>query len=107
LAPRWNVEAVGEEGWCDDEKGFLSGGTGGAGPAAPDLKAFLMDANDPFRFARNPADEEMDVPGVTSEDEDPLLSLTSFGRSSDVPGAKLAELFGNPGRGGLGPSLEG
>jgi hypothetical protein len=85
----------------------LSGGTGGAGPAAPDLKAFLIDANDPFRFARKPADEEIDVPGVTSEDEDPLLSLTSFGRSSDCPGWKLAELLGNPGRGGFGFSLEG
>jgi len=64
----------------------LSGGTGGAGPAAPDLNAFLIDANDPFRFAKKPADEEMDVPGVTSDEDDPLLSLTNFGRSSEGPG---------------------
>jgi hypothetical protein len=85
----------------------LSGGTGGAGPAAPDLKAFLIDAKDPFRFAKKPADDEMDVPGVTKDDEDPLLSLTNFCRSSEGPGWKLAAPFGNPGRAGLGLSLDG
>jgi hypothetical protein len=81
---RWNEVAVGEEG-CWKEKGFLRGGTGGAGPDGPDLKAFLMDANDPFRFAMNPAEDEIEVPGVTNDDVEPLLSLTSFGRSSVYP----------------------
>lgn len=76
--------AVGEEG-CWNENGFLSGGTGGAGPDAPDLKAFLMEANEPLRLARKPAEDEIDVPGVTNDDVDPLLSLTSFGRSSECP----------------------
>ena len=85
----------------------MRGGTGGTCPAAPDLKAFLMDAKDPFRFAKKPADDEIEVPGVTREDEDPLLNFTSLGLSSDCPTWKLAAPLGKEGRGGLGPSLDG
>lgn len=88
LPPSLNPEAVGEAGESWNENGFLSGGTGGAGPL-PALNAFFSDANEPFRFARNPAEDEIDVPGVMSEDEEPLLNLPSFCRSSIIPGPIL------------------
>ena len=50
--------------------------------AEDDLKAFLSEASDPFRWATKPDAEEMDVPGVIKEDEDPLLNFPSLGRSS-------------------------
>lgn len=87
LPPSLNPVAVGEAGDSWKENGFLSGGTGGAGPV-PALKAFLSDANDPFLFAKNPADDEIDVPGVMSEDEEPLLNLPSLGPSF-IPGPTL------------------
>jgi hypothetical protein len=86
--PILNPEVVGEEGESWKEKGFLSGGTGGAGPL-PALNAFLSDAKDPFLLARNPAEDEIDVPGVISDDEEPLLNLPNFCRSSVIPGPTL------------------
>lgn len=104
--------AVGDAGESFDENGFLRGGTGGAGPAFP-LNAFFSEANEPFRGARKPAEDEIDVPGVMSDDDEPLLNLPSFARGSSAP----PELFGptlklwatlvKPGRDGVPFKREG
>lgn len=56
----------------------------GAVATAPFVKAFFRDARDPFRFARKPEDELIDVPGPPSEDDEPLLNLPSLATSGAV-----------------------
>ncbi len=91
------VEEVGEIGESKREKGFLragypalpvcfpsSAGTGGigelipAGAEPPFMNAFFSDANDPFRCAKNPEAELIEVPGPTSDDAEPLLCFPSL-----------------------------
>lgn len=52
--------------------------------AADDLKAFFSEASEPFLCATKPDAEEMDVPGVTSDEADPLLNFPSLGLSNGL-----------------------
>lgn len=61
-------------------------GTGGMGTEAEaeDLNAFFSEASEPFRLARNPVVEEMEVPGVTKDEDEPLLNFPSLGLSGGL-----------------------
>jgi hypothetical protein len=56
------------------------------------MNAFLRLASDPFRLARKPGVEPIDVPFVTREEDDPLLNWPR--RLSEVPIAYEAGALG-------------
>lgn len=55
-------------------------GTGGTAEGPLRLKAFLMLARDPFRLARKPGVEPIEVPAVTMEDCEPFENCPTLPR---------------------------